>query len=276
MQQQIREEKSIQEILLIVRKNIVLILLLIILGGCCGLGYSFVKKPNYVATTHLTYKAGLILDDGSVTGGTVAEFNIMRAYVDTILDFCDEGVVTERANYYYVQYMNKKVLNADYSFFDFVNNIDNQVSYNAQNALSQNDKNHIVKENISTTWPKVSESKDEFFFSVKYTDKNIEDSKIKCRLLVEAIIDELQEQDSNTNKYFDRVYNEIIPLHAGDWLPSALSDVSKKKLALVGALVGGLLAVAIVYLRESLDNSIKNKEELEEITGVSVLSVIEK
>ena len=74
MQQQ-REEtngKSLQDILLIVRKNIVLILLLAFIGGALGLGYSFIKKPNYVASTNVTYKAGIISPDESVSSGVTS------------------------------------------------------------------------------------------------------------------------------------------------------------------------------------------------------------
>lgn len=277
MQQQIKEEKSIQEILLVVRKNIVLILVLIILGGCCGLGYSFIKKPNYIATASVVYKAGLIMDDGSVSGGTVAEFNVMRAYVDTVVDFCDEGVVVDRANYYYVQYKNMVLANPNYSFFEFLENfVFTNDSYDAKTSLENIDRSYILKEKISTTMNRVVVDLDQFFFVISYNDENALEARIKCRLVVESVIKETNQTENGTNKYFDVVYNEIIPLYEGNWLPSASSDVSKKKLALVGAFIGCIISATIVFGKSVLDSTVKSKEELEELTGATVLSVLEK
>lgn len=276
MQQQ-REEtngKSLQDILLIVRKNIVLILLLAFIGGALGLGYSFIKKPNYVASTNVTYKAGIISPDESVSSGGVAEINIMRAFINTVIDFCDEPVVTDRANFYYVEYKNQLQANANYSFFDFIESIHNSDPYSSSSNVLN--KSYIVKDKISTSVSVMSATADEFFFSIRYTDEVESEAKIKGRLVVEAIKKELEQKDNGKNQYFDVIQNEIIPLYDGDWLPETKSDISKKKFALIGGVVGALIAAAIVYIKSALDNTVNSKELLEEVTGLSVLAVIEK
>ncbi len=281
MQQQ-REETGgniIKDIFFLIKKHLVLILVLLILGGSCGLGYSFVKKPNYVASVSVAYRAGLLSSNDTVSSGGVAEINIMRAFINTVIDFCDEGVVVDRANFYYVQYKNLvydyEQQNKEYSFFDFIDYILSEDPYQGGSNLAEEDKYYIVKEKISTSVSVVEAKEDEFFFAIRYTDEEQSESRIKCRLVIESIKKELEKKDSGKTQYFDVVFNEIIPLYEGEWWPSVSSDISKKKFTIIGAVIGVLIAAAIIYIVNALDNSVNNRETLEELTGVSVLSVIE-
>ena len=121
----------------------------------------------------------------------------------------------------------------------------------------------------------VEAKEDEFFFAIRYTDEEQSESRIKCRLVIESIKKELEKKDSGKTQYFDVVFNEIIPLYEGEWWPSVSSDISKKKFTIIGAVIGVLIAAAIIYIVNALDNSVNSRETLEELTGVSVLSVIE-
>ncbi len=53
-------------------------------------------------------------------------------------------------------------------------------------------------------------------------------------------------------------------------------DNGLTKFIFIGALAGVVLAVAVVFIKNALDNTLRDKEELEELTGANVLAYVEK
>ena len=95
----------------------------------------------------------------------------------------------------------------------------------------------------------------------------------KAKIYLLAFRREIQPaEDKPGVKYFDGIKITILEL---DTNGEPTSDVSKVKFAFIGLVIGVVLAVLVVYLINSSDTTVKNREELEELTGTAVLAYIE-
>ena len=92
-----KQKNGFQEILYVLKKNILLILIVTIVVTAIGGVFATLRKPDYVAEEQVLYSMG---DRSDVP----SDINTMNAYKETIMDFCDTGVVVDRANYYFYLY----------------------------------------------------------------------------------------------------------------------------------------------------------------------------
>ena len=95
-------ENLILEVWFALKRSIVLVLAIVIVATFVGLMYGLTKKPNYTATQEIVFTA---IDEQS--DDIVTNYRVMEALRGTIVDFCDEGVVVDRADFYYVTYIQK-------------------------------------------------------------------------------------------------------------------------------------------------------------------------
>ncbi|MBQ7236740.1 MAG: hypothetical protein IJX03_06285 [Clostridia bacterium] len=269
MEEQIKGEvggSTIKSMLFAVKRHLILVLAVILFCTACGLGYSFIKKPNYTATEEVIYTAS---DENGAYDGQAASINIMRGFFNTVVDFCDEGVVVDRANFIYNQYRNLSFQEPDATFEELMDTI-SKSQYNP--AVQSNLGNAIVKANVSVSAIVETDETDNYAFSISYTDPDKELAALKAKIYVEAFKAELQtEAGVSGGKYFEGVKIDIISLGAS----GVKSDVSKVKITIIGFLLGVVVAAIAVYVINLLDNTVKTKEEVEYITGTSVLSYIE-
>lgn len=245
----------------------VLILAIVVAFTACGVAYAYLRKPNYTASEKIVYKAQNTFKDE-----TVYHINAMDAFVDTIIDFCDEDVVIDRANFYYSMYLNQKAKESDdYTVEQYVAKERENDSYKNQEIKTE----RILKSNIEVeATPEEEKNGAKFSFSVKYTDSDRAVAVEKLKVLVLAIDMESRVTvvvDNNTvNKYFTGINNEIMDFGTEE----VTSDVSKFRIVLVAFILGALAACATVYVIYLFDNTVKTKEELEQLTGASSLSYI--
>ena len=92
------EKNGFQELLYVLKKNILLILIITVVATAIGGVFAIFRKPDYIAEEQVLYRMG----DGS---DVASDINTMNAYKDTIMDFCDNGVVVDRANFYFYNYV---------------------------------------------------------------------------------------------------------------------------------------------------------------------------
>lgn len=255
----------IKEVLFAIKRNLILIIVTVMLCSACGLGYSFIKTPNYTATEEVIYSA---TDEKGSYAGTATSINIMRAYFNTVIDFCDEGVVIDRANAYYIMFLteNDPSLTVD----EFIAGLESNDSYSGDQSKQDWENTYILKSNVKINAEVEGNEQDLYTFSISYTDVNPTEAEIKLKIYVEAISRELKAVSSvddgsgTEDKYFSGIGNEIISLG----LTGVVSDVSKTKLTIIGFILGVLIASALVYIISITDSSIKTKDELEDIVGV--------
>ena len=261
----------IRDIFFVIRRNIILALAVIILVSGLGVGYSYLRKPNYVASNRVNF---------SIDGGTTASINEIRQYVDTVVDFCDEGVVLDRANAYYSfyidgknegEYQDIKEFYNTYEQVDDKNPSSNLIFNNYDREATLKDENFLVASAVSTETIKNQEATN-WVFKVKYTDKNEQDAIEKIHILILAYKHEIidgGDENGQQNPYFS-IQVKISNLG----LDGVSKDVSKSKIIIISVVIGFALSLLVVYLKNLLDNTVKDKEDLERLTGVAVLGFI--
>lgn len=263
MDEHIIEENGntlVRDILFVLKRNIILILAVVILFAAGGVGYTFIMEPSYTASYRVIFQA-----QTSSSASITQNINAMRAYIDTAVDFCDEGVVIDRANYYYENWKDEKF--GGVYFTDYLDGLDNNDKYSADfiTPAVNYDKSKIkveTKEDGGST---------QFVFSIKYTDSNQDVAKEKAGLLTYAFAKEINQTDGETGKYFGNL--ELVIQNRG--FEGVVSNVSKVKTVLVATVIGAIVAVVIVYIKVLLDNTFKSKDELEAVTGTPVFANID-
>ena len=265
-----REDNIIRTLVTAFKRFWALMLVIVIFAAACGTIFSFLKKPNYTATEKVVYKG-----QNSYASSTVNNINAMNAFVGTIVDFCDEGVVIDRANFYYAMYLNAKVKEGtDYSVEDYITTVKANDTYKGEAVKAK----RIVSSNVLVESKKQTDDEDnasKFSFSISYTDPDRNVAIDKVKILVLAVDMESKEtvivDNVSERKYFDGINNEIMDFGT----EKVVSDVSKPKIIIVSVLIGIILSFVAIYMITVLDNTVKTKEELEEIVGVDTLSFID-
>ena len=103
MEDKVTNGGFLQKLLAILKKH--LIVLIAIILGFVGVGFaaSFIDKPTYTVQELAFYKAKILESKDSPY-----DYTASKAYLDTVADFCRSGVVMNRANYYYEDYLQNK------------------------------------------------------------------------------------------------------------------------------------------------------------------------
>ena len=94
---------SLAELYSAIRRYLVLIIAIVVASVAIGFVYVKTAKPDYTATEKVAYKA-----QNELQSTTQNNINAMNAFIGTVVDFCDEEVVVDRANFYYSRYLNLK------------------------------------------------------------------------------------------------------------------------------------------------------------------------
>lgn len=257
----------LSQIVKIIKRNVIIIALVIVLALGAGYGYTKMQKPTYTASEGMFFKAT------NLNYPTVAyNVNAMKAYIDTVLDFCDEGVVLDRAESYYINYVNTKnsreQAGETYTLKQFFNDNElNDVYVEQENRV----RTHYQKSSIKVYAEETEELETSFYFTISYTDGTYDEAADKAKILSYAINKEsVKKIGEDEYKYFDGIKIDIT--NAGTIGVS--NNLSKTKTIILFGLIGVAAAALVVYLRQVLDNTVKNTEDLEEITGVSNFSHI--
>ncbi|MDY6367139.1 MAG: hypothetical protein SPL13_01280 [Clostridia bacterium] len=130
-------------------------------------------------------------------------------------------------------------------------------------ARSQSGDRGISRGAVSVTY-----TNDSMIMYVKYTDATEALAKSRLKAYITAAADELRE--NKPINVTDLSLKEI----QNDYSVEVTSN--RNTFILVGFVAGVVLGVAVAVLRYLLDNKVKDKNEIEEITGVSLLSYIDK
>ena len=293
MEENIKEESGgvfIRNALYVLRRNLILMLVIVILVTACGTAYAFTRNPKYTASYHVSFSA----QSKTANGETTSNYNATSAYIDTIVDFCNQGNVVDRANYYYQQWLSEKADGT--TFEDFVGNGDNLSAVEPlQNPNSQDgtyeyevgmiddvsrtynsgflsDETYYDRSSISTETQAVKEETLRVFY-IQYMDADPTVAKEKVTILFIAFVHEItaiDEEDPTKGKYFDDITPVIHDLHYSD----SKEDITKFAIILIAFVIGAVLAIAVAYVKNMLDNTVKNRQELEMLSGTQVLATI--
>lgn len=245
-----------------IKRKIVLILaiILVITGG--GVIIANVRKPMYTAGERADYYA---------TSSAESLSDVSSVYFNTIVDFCKAGCVVDRANFYYDCFIHRKT---EQTLNDFIKEVEDAVPgdplyYDTSKMI---DVEHILKNQISVTVKK-SNNNTSYMLVVKYSDLDSGAAVNKVKILLKAIEKEANlttDEEGTDYKYFG------VPVVIQDWGDAGFSsDWSKSRIISISLVIGIIVALLAVYAVNALDRTVKEKAELERITGVSVLAFIE-
>ena len=283
MEENIKEEASggfIKNLLYVLKRNLILMLVIVILVTACGTVFAVVRNPDYTASYHVSFSA-----KSKTSNETTSNYNATSAYVDTIVDFCTQGNVVDRANYYYKEWLDAKADGR--TFKDFVGDGDDLAKEDGVGLVDVKreeyddldfsngapfDEVYYNRSSISTQTQAVKEETLRVFY-IQYTDNDPVVAKEKVTILFIAYVHEitaLDETDSSKGKYFNDITPVIHDLHYAGYQ----EDMSKFAIVIISIVIGAILAVAVAYIKNMLDNTIKSRQELESLTGTQVLSTI--
>ncbi len=270
------QEFSLRDVLNVLRKNVLLIISIILICVAFGGVYSKIRKPYYIATEHVNYRAQLNFSS-SPTSDTVSNINIMDSLIGTVKDFCKQDVVLLRANYYYKNYANWKLENnvgndavsVRQALKDYVGYIEDKENDN-YSLLVDVQIEDIRPGNI--TIESSSSDQLEFYFSLSYKDEDPLVAEEKVRILTFAYAREIQSSAvDNSSSYFGGI--DIILTDLGCY--GYTVDMTTTKILVIFTLVGVVLSLLCVYLKVLFDNTVKDKETVEKLTGANFLAYIQ-
>ena len=128
------------------------------------------------------------------------------------------------------------------------------------------DGTKISRNSVSVTYGEKS-----MIFTIAYSDSNLDIAEEKLSCIIEVTTDFFI--DAENSKVIEAKNVSLVKVQNG-------VNVSKSTQTLtftgVGAVVGLVLAVLVAILVHMFDNTVKDIEEFENMTGVSVLSHVEK
>lgn len=105
-------------------------------------------------------------------------------------------------------------------------------------------------------------------FSISYTDRSPELAQEKLDVLIETV--------SASSKLQEGVPAKDVELIHTQRQSTVTKSTSYVKFTAIGAIAGLVIAVAAVFLIYVLDNTVRDKAEFEELTGVDVIAYINK
>lgn len=258
---------SIRQVLHALKRNIGLILVIVILATGCGFGYSYLRDPQYTAKVRVSF---------SVEGKDSTTIGENMQYIDTMVDFVDEGVVVDRANAYYIKWVDQYKANGE-NIQDFYNTFKNiKISGQTNELFDKYDRETTLKAdrfifaNFISTQTKKNQNDTNWIFQIGYTDGVSQDALEKAYILVLAYEHELEGGDYFVGESTSLSVNISNLGYDGESV-----DLSKKKIVAMAFLIGFVIALLIVYLKTLFDKTIKNRDELALLTETEILGCIE-
>ena len=265
----VRKEKILTRKLIIgFKRKWWIILVAMVIGIIGGYAYSRTIKPSYTVTEKVIFTANVKTKEDS---GSPYSASATQAYVGTVVDFINEGVVLSRASLYYDYYIKHE--------FADVSEIIELINTKEIDTRPDFDPTKKVPITFNAGNIKVSSSSGtDFTIRISLTGGDKEVIQDKVRILVAAAEREAQETETvivegeeyTINKYFG------VEIKLGDYGKfSLVSNTSNLKFIVVAAIIGIVVGAAIVVLISVLDKKVKDREELELITDTNVLAYID-
>lgn len=247
------------------KRNIVLILAVILLITGAGVVLSYAKKPTYTATQSAVYKAE------GVNTSSREDSEYTSAYFETFVKFCNQGCVVDRANFYYEYYITHQYKNVD-EFIDAVEIVsgeDDPLYYDA--STDRVSTKYISEGNISVSASPSDSQTISYMVGVNYKDASPTLAKDKVKILLCAI-----ENEANlTNELGQKRYFGVNVSVKDYEFKGVSSNWSKSRIIIIAFVLSLVVAALAVYVVNLMDRTLRDKDDLERLTGCDLLAYIE-
>lgn len=274
------------------KRNIIVFIATILVAVAIGGVFAYTRTPVYTAQNKLHY--GIVPPENDDSFNYSANQYTAR-YYNSMITFCTQSKVADRADYYFTYYVLEKDIEPTLTKEEFfakieraealtdADRITNPTEYaelikykftkeKLQQYTEQAPKN-IKAENISSVGFGTKEDPN-YTIAVSYSDTNKVVAEYKVAFVIEAIklefnygIDEL----GNPVKYFGDFTINVIDYGAN---AATKINMSTKQIILISGVLGLALACLFIYIITASNHTITEKEEIERITGVNILSYI--
>gem|GEM_PF-6698535 len=283
LNQQTQEENnglSIVDILLSLRAHLVLIIIITLLFAVGGFAYAKVRKPVYTASVPVQFDVvvNTVDEHGHETDeyNQVASTNYLFRYIESAVGICKSGEVIDRANVYYNYYLGSgKTIDVFISelteIYKTVKASHGEIpDYDVTDELMNKYRNkYFTSDKVGA---KYSSSTTEQRVDFSLWVKDLDNVRAKNMARIYALA-----ADVSLNKIlvFDNGTAGLIDLAGSVSGVSASPDMTTTKVVIVAVILGLALAFLTVYIIYLLDNTVKSKEQLEEMSGASVIAYID-
>ncbi len=228
----------------ILYRNLILIIAITVLCGAVGIVLGFVTaKDSYTASSNIVLKASYDYEDEAETN-KVNDNTLAKRTLPTVVSAIKSPKIVEKAQ--------------------------------------KNYKDTGIKlSNIST-----KHKDDSLIFTLSYTDENAEDAKGRLNKIINTIQTEFSDAKFASDTFPGVSEVEFVELDAvssrdpetGDEKMQYKVSVTNRRSTyiIIGFLGGLVLGICTAFLVFVLDNKVKSISDLEEITGASMLALIQK
>lgn len=264
-------EKTFPIFKILLRKSLIIILVTV-LCALIGLGYAIVKtKPSYTASRSVIFRTE-IKDGGNLSNNQTSQVSLAKLYLSSVSSIIRSDAIMTKSQDNLLATSNA-IINATEDFKklngtpptakEIADELSISVSHveDVQAIIADSESGKFNAKNVGMDYKETS-----LIFTLSYTDKNENFACAKLDVLVDTIAENLGDYVQAANVTL------ISTQHEND----VSISFNRAKFVILGAGVGLFATVTIVLLAYALDNTLKSKEELAEITGVDVLSMIEK
>lgn len=264
----------IRRFLYLLKSNWLLISGIIAVAIVVGIVISYFQVPVYTATCKTIYKAEADFISDKENINKYDNITLTNRYQSTVIEFCRQGCITDRANYYYNEYISGNYKNVE----EYIKEVDSQATDEYLTAVNE-DKNainnlpqHVVMNGVKISQP----NEDSYIINVSYTDKDFSSCADKLKLVFLSINKEAKVKATRGEKTFYKYfYNAKVTLTNTTLNPTPYNSLNKKKTVLISAVVGVAVAFAAVYVQNMFSRTLRSRQELEEITGAGFLAYID-
>ena len=275
---------SLIGILTALRVHIFLIIAVTVFFFIAGFAYSRIRKPIYTASVPAQFNAEIKDTEGEMD--VVSSVNYIFASYETVVKFCEYGAVIDRANVYYNYYLTEKRNGTVEDIDEFIAKL--TALYDAADAetgLSARETRSEVP-GYAVTEDLMNEYRGEWF-NGDNTGANFASTKEQTTLF------HLWVKNANRNYAMEmaRIYvfsadvafnlldfgaeSHIQEMNSSVYSVSVSPDVSTRRIVAISTAIGIVLSLLTVYLIYLLDNTVKTKEQMERLTGATLLGYVE-
>ncbi len=275
-----------------IKSNWLLITIIVAIAIAIGVVISYFQVPIYTATCKTIYKASAFIDDngdGEMSEeeeaklGKYDNITLTNRYLTTVVDFCKQGCVADRANYYYNDYINNKDIYPTVN--DYIDWLDKEFKAKEDKYLDKINESKKKDEDFLSTLPQEivmsgitikQPDEESFVVNVSYTDENIDVVTDKVLLVYAAINREAKVKTTvDEATFFKYFYNAEVNLTNTTLMPTPYNSVNRKKTVLIAAVVGAVVSLVAVYVENMFNRTIRSRSELESCTGAGFLAYID-
>ena len=232
-------------ILKLLKRNWLLIAMITVLITLCFGAYSmFLTKPTYTASRSFIFRTELVLGGTEMANGSLA--------VDVLLPQIEDNFTSQKYN---------EIANEQYKNAKDDQGNDKYVKYDAT---------EISRGAISFGYKDGS-----LIAKLSYTDANPKVAVEKLKAVFDTANIFFSESESSQEAFTI----QLIPTDNAQYDDSRFvvsENSSLRRFVLLGVIAGLAISFVVVLLKNSLDTTIKDRQELEEITGTDILAIIDK